>query len=204
MTKTRLFQAAVILASIVSTSVVSSAPTPATKHATAPKASAAAPAPTTRQPAPGELAELAKTALAAGGMKLPKGAVVASARATADAWIPLAPSRVTIEMTPPPRRAGKVVTSAVLVFWKETDIAARLPLAVELSVPPGALVFDITKGAAITLVVQRGEVEVSAPAVASADADVGDVIQVLLRPSGRAFRARIVAKDRAVAVEDGR
>jgi hypothetical protein len=45
---------------------------------------------------------------------------------------------------------------------------------------------------------------VSTPAVTAGDADVGDVVQVLLRPSGRALRAQLVAKDRALAVEDGR
>jgi hypothetical protein len=53
-------------------------------------------------------------------------------------------------------------------------------------------------------VVSRGLVEVTTPAVTSADADIGDVVQVLLRPSGRALRAELVAKDRALALEDGR
>jgi flagella basal body P-ring formation protein FlgA len=65
------------------------------------------------------------------------------------------------------------------------------------------LVFELVKGAPVTLVVRRGLVEVTAPAVLSVDADVGDIVQVLLRPSGRAMRAHLVAKDRAVALEDG-
>lgn len=206
MVKTRFFQLAIVVASIASTSVVGSAPTPPpAKHApVAPPKSPSAPAPTTRAPVAGELAELARNAISSGSIRLPKGAVVSGARPTADAQMPIATTRVTIEMTPPPRKAGKVVATAVLVFWKESDIAGRLPIAIELSVPPEAMIFDVAKGASLTLVVQRGDVEVSAPAVTSADADVGDVVQVLLRPSGRAFRARIVAKDRAVAVEDGK
>jgi len=208
MVRTRFFQLAILCASIASTSVVGSAPNPPAAPKRAPAAPAknapSAPAPTTRAPVAGELAELARNAIAAANVRLPKGAVVGGARPTADAQLPIATTRVTIEMTPPPRKAGKVIATAVLVFWKEADIAGRLPIAIELSVPPEALVFDVAKGAGLTLVVQRGEVEVSAPAVTSSDADVGDVIQVLLRPSGRAFRARIVAKDRAVAVEDGK
>jgi flagella basal body P-ring formation protein FlgA len=97
-----------------------------------------------------------------------------------------------------------VAATGVLVFWKESDVVLRIPIHLDLSVPPEALIYDVPKGVALTLVVKRGLVEISTQAVTSSDADVGDVVQVLLRPSGRALRAEIVAKDRAIAVEDGR
>jgi hypothetical protein len=161
---------------------------------------------TTRQPVDGELAELARAALASSPVRLPKGTKVVAARPSTatDVRVPIAPSRVTIDLTAPARRVGPVVATAVLVFWKDSDIAARIPLRLDLSVPPEALVYDVPKGGVVTLVVRRGLVEVSAQAVTSSDADIGDVVQVLLRPSGRALRAELVAKDRALAVEDGR
>lgn len=171
-----------------------------------PTAAPVKPAATTRRPVANELTELARTAVTSSGARLPKGAVIVAARPSAGGVveIPIAPSRVTIEVTPPPRRAGAVVATAVLAFWKDADVAARVPLHLDLSVPPEALVFDVPKGGVLTLVVRRGLIEVTTQAVASADGDIGDVVQVLLRPSGRALRAQIVAKDRAVAVEDGR
>jgi hypothetical protein len=163
-----------------------------------------APRPTSRRLAAGELLEIVRTAIASSGARLPKGATVGAARTTAALDVPIAPSRVTIDVTAPARRVGVVVTTATLSFWNETDITARLPVSLELSVPAGALVYDVPKGGALTLVIRRGLVEVSTPAVTAGDADVGDVVQVLLRPSGRALRAQLVAKDRALAVEDGR
>jgi len=178
-----------------------------------PAAKAAAPAevakvatakPLTRKPVAGELEEIVRTALASSPGKLPKGARVVAVRASSTIEIPLAPTQTTIETSPVPRRAGSVSTHAVLSFWKEADVAARLPVTVDLDVPAAALLADVPKGTALTLVVRRGLVEVTAGAVTSADADVGDVIQVLLRPSGRAMRAQIVARDRAVATEETR
>lgn len=161
---------------------------------------------TTRPPVAGELAQLARAALASQAVRLPKGTKVIAARPSTASMVrvPLAPTRVTIDLTPPARRAGPVVATAVLVFWNDADIATRIPLHLDLSVPPEALVYDVPKGGVVTLVVRRGLVEVSAQAVTSSDADVGDIVQVLLRPSGRALRAELIAKDRALAVEDGR
>jgi hypothetical protein len=168
-------------------------------------ANADAAPPTTRKPVSGELTELARTALASSATHVPKHSKLLAARAaSANVEIPLAPTRVTIDLTPPARKAGNVTATGVLVFWKDADVSARVPLYLDLSVPPEALVYDVPKGAVVTLVVQRGAVEVSAPAVAAADADIGDIVQVLLRPSGRALRAQLVTKDRALAVEDGR
>ena len=169
-------------------------------------ASAPAPAPTTRRLAPGELAELARAALVSSTVRLPKGAKVIAARPSTEGevLVPIAPTRITMDLTPVARRLGKVTTAAVLVFWKDADIVARTPLRLDLLVPPEALVFDVPKGGVVTLVVRRGLVEVSTSAITAVEADIGDVVQVLLRPSGRALRAEIVAHDRAIAVEDGR
>jgi flagella basal body P-ring formation protein FlgA len=92
----------------------------------------------------------------------------------------------------------------VLVFWRDEAVIGRVPVSLDLSVPPEALIWEVPKGASITVVVQRAGIEVSAPAVASTDGDIGDVVSVLLRPSGRSMRARIATRERAIAIEDGR
>ena len=170
----------------------------------APRSQPAPPPRTTRRIPPAELLAVVQTAIVTSGARLPKGATVATARTAASVEVPIAPSRVTIDVTTPARRVGTVQTTATLSFWNESELTARLPVSLELTVPPGALIYDVSKGGSVTVVIRRGLVEVSAPAVASADGDVGDVVQVLLRPSGRALRAQLIAKDRAVAVEDGR
>jgi len=181
---------------------------PASSPSTTPSGPAAGkPAPTMRRLQASEVTELARAAITAGGSRLPKGATLVTARATLATpatEIPIAPSRISLEVTPPARKAGPVRATGVLVFWRDVEVAARLPVQLDLSVSPEALVYDVPKGATVTVVVRRGLVEVSSTAVSSADADVGDVVQLLLRPSGRAIRATVIAKDRAVAVEDAR
>lgn len=171
------------------------------------RAQVAGAAKTTRRLVAAEVAELARTAAAAGGVRLPRGASIESARLAPGAApeVPIAPARTVLDVTPPPRRAGTVRAAAVLVFFdRKGDVAARVPVTLELTVPPEALIHDVAKGSTLTLVVRRGLVEIATSAVASSDADVGDVIQVLVRPSGRAMRATILSRDRAVAVETGR
>jgi len=160
--------------------------------------------PLLRKPVQGELLAIAREAVAASSARLPKGARIVGVRTAAAVEIPVAPSRVAAEITPAPRRAGSVTTTAVLTFFRGADIASRLPVSLDLVVPPEALVFDLPKGTPVSLVVRRGLVEVTTSAVTSVDADLGDTIQVLVRPSGRALRARLVARDRAVADEEAR
>lgn len=150
-----------------------------------------------------EVESIVRGEIARGALKLPKGATLTQIRANALPEAPTFVSRVTIELTPPPRKAGPVSAVAVLTFWRDAAVTARVPISMDLSVPPEALTYDVVKGASITLVVQRGLVEVSVQAVAAHDADVGDVLQVLLRPSGRAIRARVAAKERAIAIKEG-
>lgn len=173
-------------------------------HAGPARATPAAPrAPmTTHRASADELVAIVREAIASSGAKLPRGATLTRVRSATSVDLPNSSTRVTIEVTPPPRRAGAVVVPAVLSFWKDENVTARVPVTIELSIPADALVRDVSKGSPLVVVVRRGLVEVSAPAVSAADGDIGEVIQVLLRPSGRALRAKLVAKDRAVAVDE--
>lgn len=161
----------------------------------------AGPPKTTKRLGAAEVATAAREAIALSKPKLPKKSTVTNIRCTTTPEVPVTISRVTIDVTPPPRKSGTVAATAVLTFYKENDVAARVPVTLDLDVPPESLIYDAPKGTTVTLVVQHGSVEITAPAVTSADADVGDDVQVLLKPSGRAFRTKLVAKDRALMVD---
>lgn len=162
----------------------------------------AAPPKSTKKLSAADVERTAREAIALSAPKLPKHATVSGVRCSSSPEVPAMPTRVTIEVTPPPRRAGSAVpATALLVFYKDNDVAARVPITLELNVPPEALVSDVVKGAPVTIVVTHGLVEITAPGVTSSEGDVGDVIQVLLKPSGRAFRAKLVSKDRAQVIE---
>lgn len=151
---------------------------------------------------PVEIDRIAREAIAASPPAIPKGTTIKSIRCTTTPEIPDSPSNVTIDVTKPARRAGISSTSAVLTFHRDASIAARVAVTLELDMSPEAATFDVPKGAPLVLVIKRGLLEITTPAVTSEGADLGDVVQVLLRPSGRALRGQIVAKDRAIAVEE--
>ncbi len=141
---------------------------------------------------------------ALGGRPLGRGVRLTAVRFdrpvdVADGW-----SRVDVDVPRAPKRVGPFVTTAIASFFAgDADVTARVPVLVELDVSPDGAAYDTARGSAVTLVVSRGAVEVRAAGVTTADADVGDLVPVQLRQSGRVLRARLTARDEALAVEDG-
>ena len=76
----------------------------------------------------------------------------------------------------------------------------RLSVPLELNLSQEATVYDVTRGSRVTLVIRRGLIEVSSVGTAGADADVGDLVPVILTPSGRTLSARLEDKDHAALV----
>jgi hypothetical protein len=152
-----------------------------------------------RRLGPAELDRIVRTSLDAS--RLPKGAnLVLVSGTTVD--VPEGYESVAVELPPFPRHAGNVTLGASVSFLLDGASIARITVPVELAIPKEALLPDVTKGAAILLVVRRGLVEVSIGAVAAADGDAGAVLPVLLKPSGRVVRARIIDKDHALSIEE--
>ncbi len=153
--------------------------------------------------APSEVNTLVRDAVNAKALR--RGVTLDAVRAdhpidVIDGW-----SRVDVDLPRAPKKAGPFATVAVLSFFgAEAEVLARVPVPVELSVSTEGTAFDTTRGAPVTLVIRRPLVEVRVGAFAGADADIGDALPIQLRPSGRVVRARLVGKDEALAVEDGR
>jgi hypothetical protein len=97
-----------------------------------------------------------------------------------------------------PRRAGEWSTTVMVAFDGGGQRLARVAVAAVFDVSAEGAAPDVSKGAAITLVVKTGLVEISTKAVANDNADVGDTLPVMLRPSGKVVRAKLIAKDRAL------
>ncbi len=133
--------------------------------------------------------------------RMPKGATLGAVRG-ASVEVPDGFDNVTADLPTLARRAGTVPALAQLSFWLDGAVIAKIQVPLEVVVPAEALVPDVVKGAAILLLVRRGLVEVSIGAVAGADGDTGGILPVLLKPSGRMIRARVIDKDHAVSIED--
>lgn len=154
----------------------------------------------TRRLAAGEVATAIRTALAAA--PLPRGAMLANVRAVATE-VPADFERVSVDLPALPRRSGATTVHATVTFLGANDAPLQKTLTpLELVLPPEAAFPDIARGAAMTLIVRRGLVEVNISAVAATDGDVGGILPVTIKPSGRVLRARAIDKDHAVALED--
>lgn len=139
-----------------------------------------------------------RKAVATAGLR--KGVTLQGVRAPKSADVAEGWTSVTAEVPKPPRRTGKLPTTATLTFSRGTEVLARLAVPIDLDLSAQAAIPDIAKGGALTITVRAGLVEISAAAMASADADIGDELMVTLRPSGRILRAVLVGPDRALLV----
>jgi hypothetical protein len=134
---------------------------------------------------------------------LPRGAALSAVRATGSAEIPAGWDTVRVTLPQRPHRVGIARATAVLTFGSGPDTVGTLTVPVELSLGPEAAAWDLAKGASVRVVVRRGAIEIEAPAIATADADIGSVLAVMLRSSGRIVRVRLLDRDQAELVEGG-
>ena len=136
------------------------------------------------------------------GKPMPRGATLSAVRASA-VEVPADYRRLDVELPAFPRRAGAATVHARVTFLGVNDAPLFKTLVpLDVALPPEAAFPEIVKGAAISVVVRHGLVEVSLPGVAGADADVGTFVPVTLKPSGRVLRARAIDKDHALVLED--
>ena len=146
-----------------------------------------------------ELERLTRAGLAS--HPLPRGAAITAVRASRALDVASGWDAVTTELPRLPRRAGPLSTTALVTFRAGTEVLGRTSVQVDLLLPATAALPELARGAPVTLVVRQGLVEIRVGASAGADADVGDTIPVILRPSGRVLRARLIERDTALAEE---
>ena len=144
-----------------------------------------------------ELERLTRTGLSE--RPLPRGAAIAGVRASRGLDVAAGWDAVTAELPRLPRRAGPLSTTALVTFRAGSEVLGRASVQVDLVLPATAAEPELARGAAVTLVVRQGLVEIRVGASAGADADVGDTLPVILRPSGRVLRARLIERDTALA-----
>jgi hypothetical protein len=143
-----------------------------------------------------EIADLVRAGLSE---NMPRGAAITNVRATRTS-IPDGWTRATCEVARPPHRTGALTSSASLTFFENEQALWRISVPIDLSLDQDAKLYDLARGGRVTLVIRRGLVEVGAAGTAGADADVGDLLPVILSPSGRTISARLEDNEHAVAV----
>ena len=153
----------------------------------------------TRRLGGAELDKMVREAVAKAG--LPRGVTLSSVRAPASVEVADGFTQTDALVPNPGKRPGVVTASVALDLRAGAESVARLSIPVQLTVSAEAATYDVPKGSAVQVVIARGLVEVGAAAVTASDADVGDVVQVTVRATGRTMRAKLVTKDKAAALE---
>ncbi|MFO0553039.1 MAG: flagella basal body P-ring formation protein FlgA [Polyangiaceae bacterium] len=123
---------------------------------------------------------------------LPRGATIAAVRPSAGVTVADGFDHVVAQVPKPPRRQGKLETSAMVVLSHGTEELARIAVPVELTLGPEAAIPDVKKGGSAILVVRRGLVEIRANVSALADVDVGETVQVSVSASGKTMRGKLI------------
>ena len=134
-------------------------------------------------------------------MKMPHGVTLDGVHPSGSVNVPDGWTRMTAEIPRPPHRVGPVHCDASVTFFEDTQALSVLSVPVEITVSKDAAVADVQHGARLALVIRRGLVEVTSTGTAGADADIGGIVPVVLRPSGRTILARLEDSTHAVAIE---
>lgn len=201
----RLFRSVVVVA-LVGVASGASAETPKPVKPTKPvkpEIRDARTAPASKPLTAAELEVVVREAIERGDAKLPRGTSVTRVTSSLPVVVPVGTTKTGLELTPPPRRPGVSSTTAVITFAKGEALLGRSPVTLEITASKDALP-EVPKGTPVVLVVRRDGFEITTAGITSEAGDVGEVVSVLLRPSGRSFRAQLVTHERAVAVEDPR
>lgn len=148
-----------------------------------------------------EMDRLARGALS--GSSLPRGATLSAVRAPRSAEVAAGWDAVRASLPRPPHRMGPFTAVAMIHFTAGTEELAAVPVPVDLTLSAEAMAYDLPRGSTLTLVVKRDLVVVEVAAIAGADADVGAILPVTIRPTKRVVRARLVSRERAEIVEGG-
>jgi hypothetical protein len=148
------------------------------------------------------LIRLARGAIAK--QKLRRGITLRKLRPARAMTVAAGWDEVSVRLPKPPRRRGHWSTTAMLTFSAAGTPLARLALPVSFDISAEGAKPDVSKGAPLILVVRRGLVEIKVQAIAKTSADIGEILSVTLRPSGRNLRAKLLAGGRALAMGAGR
>jgi hypothetical protein len=128
-----------------------------------------------------------KFGVAVATIRSPKNAQVVDGYDDAPVTIPRAP-----------RKMGAVSTTATIEFFYRGESIDKLQVPIELKVDAYGAQPDVTHKSAITLVVKKGVVEISTPATADADADIGESLPVTVKASNKTLIAVLTEKEKAL------
>jgi hypothetical protein len=147
---------------------------------------------------PEELASLARAAIE---KQLPAGVTLGRVEPSTTVVVPPRATVRSARLPRPPRQKGPFRTTATLELASDDKVVASVPVSVVLDVSEEAAKTDVARGSRVNLVIERPAIRITAAGVVLGDANVGDVVQVSVRPTGRVVRAKLTGRDEARVME---
>jgi len=132
---------------------------------------------------------------------LPRGVALTKIQPGYDVVVPPSATIGTVEIPRHPRQKGPFRTTANVQMVADGNIVARIPVPVVLEVSEEASRPDVARGSRIGLVIDRRSLRIMTQASCMLDANIGDVVSVLVLPTNRVVKAKITSHDEAQMVE---
>jgi len=149
--------------------------------------------------APTELAAMASSALRSA---LPAGVALVSVDPAPHPVLVPEGASITAALVPQlPRRTGRARVTVTVELSAQGRVAARVPLSATVEVGEQAVRPDVPKGTALRLLLTRGAIVITAPGVVLSDANVGDTVRAVIRPTGKTVRAVVTSAQEGKVVD---
>jgi len=152
-----------------------------------------------KEVAPTELATMASSVLRGA---LPAGVTLISVDPAPHPVLVPEGAAVTAALVPQlPRRAGRARVTVTVELSEQGHVAARVPLSVTVEIGEQAARPDVPKGTALRLLLTRGAIVITAPGVVLSDANVGDTVRAVIRPTGKTVRVVVTSAQEGKVVD---
>ncbi|HMJ53502.1 MAG TPA: flagella basal body P-ring formation protein FlgA [Polyangiaceae bacterium] len=132
---------------------------------------------------------------------LPPGVALVKLQPTYDVVVPPTATVGTIDIPRHPRQKGPFRTTANVEMVSGGEVVARIPVPIVLEVSDEAARPDVARGARIGLVIDRRSLRIMTQGSCLLDANIGDVVSVLVVSTNRVIKAKITSRDEAQVIE---
>ncbi len=132
---------------------------------------------------------------------LPTGVGLTKVTPGYDVVVPPSATVGSVEIPRHPRQKGPFRTTANVQMVADGNVVARVPVPVVLDISEEAARPDVARGSRIGLVIDRRSLRIMTQGSCLLDANIGDVVSVLVVPTNRVVKAKITSRDEAHMVE---
>jgi hypothetical protein len=132
---------------------------------------------------------------------LPRGVALTKVAPSYEVVVPPSSTVGNVDIPRHPRQKGPFRTTATVQMVSNGEIVARVPVPVILEVSEEAARPDVARGSRIGLVIDRRSLRIMTQGSCMIDANIGDVVSVLVVPTNRVVKAKITSRDEATILE---